>query len=45
LDSTGYGKDVDSIREVFEIHKQVHEEIIQFQNEVAECAVAKVMCA
>ena len=45
LDSTGYGKDVDSIREAFEIHKRVHEEIIQFQNEIADCAAAKVNSA
>jgi hypothetical protein len=42
LDGTGYGKDVDSVHECLEMQKQMHQEILNFQTEIAECAVAKV---
>lgn len=42
LDSTGYGKDVDSVHNTLEMQKQIHEEILNFQTEIAECVAIKV---
>jgi len=42
MDSVGYSKDVDSLRDSVEIQKRIHQEIVDFHRELEEFRLAKV---
>ena len=42
LDNTGFGNDLESTRDAIDYHKEVHAEIIHFQNRVEQCIAQRV---
>jgi hypothetical protein len=42
LENTGYGNDLDSTRDALEFHRQTHQDILQFRNEVQKCNSERV---
>ena len=42
MDSIGYSKDVESLRDAVEIQKRIHQEIVDFHQELDEFRLAKV---
>jgi hypothetical protein len=41
VENTGYGNDLDSTRDALEFHRQTHQDVLQFRNEVTQCKADK----
>jgi len=42
MDSVGYSKDVDALRDAIQQQQQMNQEIVDFQRELEEFTIAKV---
>ena len=42
MDSVGYSKDLDSLRDAVEIQRRINQEIVDFHREIEEFRLAKV---